>query len=261
METPFELTVSESCSRSDDRRDVAAARILYLTPRRSSPCDRGVERAKLVRQRRSALRSLSCGGDSHAAPPDIVQNLAVFAVGGVAAASLLPYVPTIQRVRSGSLMWKEAIYSLRRVDKGGGDSRVATPIRRVVMVNSVGYSSGYRSLGILRKTGDDPANCKRRSAPFCPDGTFAGAVCYTGFLRVLNDSTKPWYYVMFVAFAATCIEMIFSSVGRKEKTLLARSIARFFSWAFPLCPLSRARRTSNKCRYHRRETHKDRYTG
>ena len=50
-----------------------------------------------------------------------------------------------------------------------------------------------------------------------------GALCYTGFLKVLSYATQPWYYVAFVAFVATCIEMIFSSVGGNEKTLLIRS--------------------------------------
>jgi len=50
-----------------------------------------------------------------------------------------------------------------------------------------------------------------------------GAVCYIGFLKVLSYATQPWYYIVFVAFTATCVEMIFSSLGRMEKALLARS--------------------------------------
>ena len=77
---------------------------------------------------------------------------------------------------------------------------------------------------VLRKpaTTDEIANDDRLL--FALMALLLGAICYTGFLRVLNYSTKPWYFVIFVAFAATCIEMIFSSVGRKEKTLLARSV-------------------------------------
>jgi hypothetical protein len=68
----------------------------------------------------------------------------------------------------------------------------------------------------------------------------AGAICYTGFLRVLSYETRPWYYVVLVAFAATCIEMIFSSVGRKERTLLARSACAFLLMAASIVPALRA---------------------
>jgi Ca2+/Na+ antiporter len=50
-----------------------------------------------------------------------------------------------------------------------------------------------------------------------------GMICYAGFLRVLSYSTKPWYYVVLVAFVATCVEMIVSSAKRKENALLTRS--------------------------------------
>ena len=131
------------------------------------------------------------------------------------------------------------IYSLRRVGKGSGDSRVAAPIRRMVLVNSADYSSGYRSLGSVAKAGDDRGSRKRRPPPFRPGGTFAGAVCYTGFLRVLSYATKPWYYVIFVAFAATCVEMIFASVGRKEKALLVRSACALLLMGVSLVPALR----------------------
>ena len=154
----------------------------------------------------------------------IVQALTVLAIGGVAAASLLPYIPTVQRVRSGSFMWQEP-FTLSGVWTKAAET-LGSPLPFggwiwLILLTTAVVIGLWAALRTPAPT-DEVANHDRLL--FALMALFLGAICYAGFLRVLNYSTKPWYFVTFVAFAATCIEMIFSSVGRKEKALLARSV-------------------------------------
>jgi len=154
----------------------------------------------------------------------IVQALTVLAIGGVAAASLLPYIPTMQRVRAYSFMWQEPFTVSGVWTKAAETLGSPLPFGGwfwLILLTTAVVIGLWAALRTPAPT-DDVANHDRLL--FALMALFLGAICYAGFLRVLNYSTKPWYFVTFVAFAATCIEMIFSSVGRKEKALLARSV-------------------------------------
>jgi hypothetical protein len=154
----------------------------------------------------------------------IVQALTVLAIGGVAAASLLPYVPTMQRVRSCSFMWQEPFTVSGVWTKAAETLGSPLPFGGwlwLILLTTAVVIGLWAALRTPAPT-DEAANHDRLL--FALMALLLGAICYTGFLRVLGYSTKPWYFVIFVAFAATCIEMIFSSVGRKEKALLARSV-------------------------------------
>ncbi len=153
----------------------------------------------------------------------IVQTLAVFAVGAVAAASLLPYVPTMQRVRSCSFMWKEAFTVSGVWAKAAETLGSPLPFGGWLWLILLATAVVTGFWAVLRKPATTEKIANDDRLLFALAALLLGAVCYAGFLKVLSYATQPWYYVVFVAFVATCIEMIFSSVGRKEKTLLVRS--------------------------------------
>ena len=170
----------------------------------------------------------------------IVQALTVLAIGGVAAASLLPYVPTMQRVRSCSFMWQEPFTLSGVWTKAAETLGSPLPFGSWLWLILLSTAVVIGLWAVLRKpaTTEELANDDRLL--FALLALLLGAICYTGFLRVLNYATKPWYYVIFVAFAATCIEMIFAAVGRKEKALLARSACALLLMVVSLVPALQA---------------------
>ncbi len=166
----------------------------------------------------------------------IGQTLAVFAIGAVAAASLLPYVPTIHRVRSCSFMWKEPFTVSGVWAKASETLGSPLPFGGSLWLFLLTAAVTIGLWAVWRKpaTTEESANDDRLL--FALAALSFGALCYTGFLRLLSYTTQPWYYVVFVAYAATCIELIFSSVGRKEKTLLARSACALLLMSASLSP-------------------------
>ena len=153
----------------------------------------------------------------------IMQTLAVLAIGAVAAASLLPYVPTIQRVRSCSFMWKEAFTVSGVWAKAAETLGSPLPFGGWLWLILLTTAALTGLWAVLRKPATIEKTANDDRLLFALATLLFGAVCYIGFLKVLSYATQPWYYVVFVAFTATCVEMIFSSVGRMEKALLVRS--------------------------------------
>jgi hypothetical protein len=166
----------------------------------------------------------------------IRQTLALFAIGALAAASLLPYLPTMQRVQSCSFMWKER-FTVSSVWAKAAET-LGSPIPfggwSWLILFTAALAIGL--LAVLWKPTMTERTANDDRLLFALMALSFGTICYTGFLRTLSYTTQPWYYVVFVAFAATCIEMIFSSVGRKEKTLLARSACGLLLMAASFAP-------------------------
>ena len=153
----------------------------------------------------------------------MVQSLAVFAIGAVAAASLLPYLPTMQRVRSCNFMWKEPFTVSGVWAKAAETLGSPLPFGGWLWLILLTTAVVIGLWAVLRKPATTEKIANDDRLLFALAALLLGVACYTGFLRILSYATQPWYYVVFVAFGATCVEMIFSSVGRKEKTLLVRS--------------------------------------
>ena len=49
-----------------------------------------------------------------------------------------------------------------------------------------------------------------------------GTLSYGAFISVLGYLTQPWHYIAFLAFAATCLEMVLASIWTRELSLLVR---------------------------------------
>ena len=182
-----------------------------------------------------ALRSLSYGGDSHASPPANRAGSDCFCDWRVAAASLLPYVPTMQRVHHAALCGRNRLL-LRLWAKAAETLGSPLPFGGWLWLTLLTAALVIGLWALLRKPTTTRGIANSDRLLFALIALLLGTICYAGFLRVLSYSTRPWYFVTFVAFAATCIEMIFSSVERKEKTLLARSVCALLLMAVSFVP-------------------------
>jgi uncharacterized membrane protein len=144
------------------------------------------------------------------------QTLVVLGIGALAAISLLPYVPTMQRVQACSFMWKRPCTFLSLWQSGADTLGAPIPYGLWFWSALFVVAVVIGSLALLRKMPNE-------RLIFAFVALVIGTICYAVFLRGLSYIMQPWYYVAFVAFAVTCIEMIFSSVEKKERALLLRS--------------------------------------
>ena len=131
------------------------------------------------------------------------ETLIVFAIGGISAATLLPYVPTIQRVHSWNFIWKAPFTPGELWRTLGSRLEIAA------------WTLSVRLGAYRRNLGDGAPACRRRRP-----GKNRARPFWTGdsrdrhrrlrriHLLVLGYLTQPWYYIAFLAFAATCMEMV-----------------------------------------------------
>ena len=147
----------------------------------------------------------------------IKETLIVFAIGGVAAATLLPYVPTIQRVRLWNFFWKVPFTPAELWRTLGSPLEIAA----WVTLFALALMAGLWAMG--RKSADANGQEKTERVLFGLVTLVIGTVGYAGFIGVLGYLTQPWYYVAFVAFAATCIEIVLASIWAREWSLLSRA--------------------------------------
>lgn len=147
----------------------------------------------------------------------IKQTLVVLAVGGISAATLLPYLPTIQRVRSWSFVWKAPFSPAELVRTFGSRLEIAGWIVLFVLALIAGIWA------MRRKSAETGGPARSERILFGLVTLVVGTLGYAGFISVLGYLTQPWYYVAFAAFAATCIEMVLAGIGTKEQSLRMRA--------------------------------------
>lgn len=147
----------------------------------------------------------------------IEQTLVVFAIGGIAAVTLLPYVPTIQRVHSWSFIWKAPFTPAELMRTFGSRLEITGWIVLFILT----LISGIWAMNLKSTETGGPARSER--ILFGLVTLVVGSLGYAGFICVLGYLTQPWYYVAFAAFAATCIEMVLAALGTKERSLRVRA--------------------------------------
>jgi hypothetical protein len=145
------------------------------------------------------------------------ETLILFAIGGISAATLLPYAPTMQRVRSWAFVWK-APFSTTELWRTFG-SRLE--IRGWIMLFVLALVAGIWAMRLKSTEADWPARSER--ILFGLVTLTVGTLGYAGFISVLGYLTQPWYYVAFAAFAATCIEVVLASIWKEKRSLWVRA--------------------------------------
>lgn len=151
----------------------------------------------------------------------------VLGIGILAAASLLPYVPMMRRMRDWTFMvsypadfawlWKRICEVLGSPDPLGVWLWVG------LFVVGVGVSAGVALSQLWKRKPASSVKVSRdpdqsHSVPdavlFAAAALVVGVVSYAVFLRALHYYTQPWYYITLVAFAACALEILFGAWPR-----------------------------------------------
>lgn len=155
----------------------------------------------------------------------------VIGIGILAAASLLPYVPMMRRMREWTFMvsypadfawlWK------RTCEVIGSPDPLGVWLWAGLFVAGLGVAGHFLALhvwrglaqpGILEKTGPKSSlqnpelpSCIPDSVLFAAVALFLGVIGYAAFLRILHYYTQPWYYITLIAFSACALDVVFGA--------------------------------------------------
>jgi hypothetical protein len=148
--------------------------------------------------------------------------IVVLGIGAVAAVSLLPYLPIIRRVGTWNFQFKGPVTF--PFLWGRFAETLGSPIKAAVWAWVILFAfAAIGGLWILWRRSDGQAAERRDRLLFGWVTLLVGAAGYAGFLRVLSYVTQAWYYVVFVAFAALCLDLIFASLRAGRLPVLLRT--------------------------------------
>ncbi len=168
------------------------------------------------------------------------QMFFVLLIGSISAASLLPYVPTILRVHVWNFVWKAPV-SLSFLWTKLAET-LASPVGLGVWVwIALFFLAVLGGIWVfLSPSGRNAPGRNRDRVLFGVVTLLIGTVGYGAFLRVLGYVMRPWYYIVFVAFAATCIELIFASVSGARWLLAGRTAFALIFTGVTIYPAAQA---------------------
>ena len=153
------------------------------------------------------LGAVSLGGLAVACRRRQVRTVfVILAIGGLAALSVVPYLPIIRSVQRWSFIWKTPLTASATWTKAM--ETFGSPVSAMgwvwIGIFSVAVVAGGWTF--LRKRSIDDRTL------FSFVTLISGTLVYAGFLKVLSYLTQPWYYIVFLGFAAVCLEMFFASL-------------------------------------------------
>jgi hypothetical protein len=131
--------------------------------------------------------------------------VAMLGIGGLAAASMLPYLGAMMRVQRWNGLVKAPIDLPWIANKfyeavaGSGEFVIWVWGALFVLMLGVWCWRAFSSEARGSRTEKD-------LAIFLGVAVVIGAVCYTWFLKVLSYSTEPWYYLMIMALLAVSFD-------------------------------------------------------
>ena len=140
-------------------------------------------------------------------------TLPIFAVGAVAAVSLLPYIPLIIRAHDWHIIWEAGF----RFSHGWEQLSVATgsPLRVFTWVwVALWIGVLAAAICVLFWRRDRLPDRVRGLILFASTSLVLGAAGYAFFLKLSEYPTQPWNYVSLMAFSAVCLDAMFFTVWR-----------------------------------------------
>ena len=159
----------------------------------------------------------------------------VLGIGILAAASLLPYVPMMRRMREWTFMvsypadlawlWKRTCEVIGSPDPLGIWLWLGLFVVGLGVVASFAVSQLWRGFARRRIIEENAERASSSPVPLNPDQPHSlpdavlfaavaltvGVVGYAAFLRMLHYYTQPWYYITLVAFAACALDVVFGA--------------------------------------------------
>jgi hypothetical protein len=159
----------------------------------------------------------------------------VLGIGLVAAASLLPYLPMMRRMREWTFMvsypadfawlWKRICEVIGAPDPLGVWLWLGLFVAGLGVVASVAASQLCRGFARRRTIAEDAEPMPSPSIPLNHDQSHAlpdavvfaavalcvGVIGYAVFLRMLHYYTQPWYYITLLALVACALDVVFGA--------------------------------------------------
>lgn len=163
------------------------------------------------------------------------QTVVVLMVGVVSAASLFPYLGTMRRVQMGSFIWKAPVTPAELWKKLSGTLGSPLPFAAWVWIALLVLAVLIGIWAIWRRIPFQAGVRPNDRLLFALLALASGTAVYILFLKALGYLTQPWYYILFVAYAGTCLEMLFASV-RAHSAWVARSVFAFVFAAITIVP-------------------------
>lgn len=157
--------------------------------------------------------------------------IAVLGVGLIAAASLLPYLPTFLHANDWNFLvqyhFTLAWMWLRLREVIGSPSGIGIFAWLALLLATL-IVAGFT---MFRRTADAETSRDRQYlVTFCGAALILGVIAYTGFLKLLSYRTQAWYYIALLTFAAVCIDPILSpGKGRAHRIARAAAVALFLA--------------------------------
>jgi len=170
----------------------------------------------------------------------------VLAIGILAAASYLPYLPMMRRMQEWNSLvsfpadlpwlWRRICEVIGSPDPLGVWLWVGLVFAGLGMVAGMFIWNSRRRVARPRSSVEDEPTVTQvsivRTGPpdvllFAAVALMVGVVAYAGFLRALNYYTQPWYYITLVVFAACALDVLFGagpSPAKFHVSLVPRSV-------------------------------------
>ena len=161
----------------------------------------------------------------------------VLGIGILAAASLLPYMPMMHRMRAWKILVSYpadfAWLWTRVCDVLGSPSPLGIWLWPALVIVGLVFAAGVWAKG--RRKPETSSRSIPSTVLLAAVTLAMGVAGYTGFLRVLNYVTQPWYYITLVAFAACTLEVLFGAWPATNKPRIALRVVRLAVALLLLC--------------------------
>ena len=166
----------------------------------------------------------------------------ILGIGMLAAASLLPYIPMMRRMREWTFLVSDpdggfAWLWMRACEVLGSPSRLGIWLWPALVIVGLVIAAGVWAMG-RRRPETFPGRIPT-AVLFAAVTLAVGVASYAGFLRVLNYWTQPWYYITLAAFVACLLEVLFGAWPATSKSKVALRVVRLAVALLLLCVAAR----------------------
>jgi hypothetical protein len=162
----------------------------------------------------------------------------ILGIGMLAAASLLPYIPMMRRMREwtflvsgpdGGFSWLWT----RLCEVLGSPSQLGVWLWSGLVIAGLFIAAGVWAMG--RRKREPSLGGIPQAVLFAAVTLAVGVASYAAFLRVLNYWTQPWYYITLAAFSACLLEVLFGAWPATSKSGIVLRVVRLAVALLLLC--------------------------